>query len=87
MVTDYFDGNTLAEYKARNADVSIVDVAEFDLLKADFPLFIWFMRTGPSTSKMAFSKKKPKHKAQQIKDIKDYTKNGAKIPYLTPGST
>ncbi len=86
MVAEFFDGNALAEYQARNVDATIVDVPEFDLLKADFPLFMWFLRTGPSTSKMAFSKKKPKHKAQQIKDIKDYTKNGAKIPYLTPGT-
>jgi hypothetical protein len=87
MVAEYFDGDALAEYKSRNADATIIEVAEFDLLKADFPLFIWFMRTGPSTSKMAHSKKKPKHKAQQIKDAKDYVKIGSKIPYLTPGSS
>ena len=87
MVAEYFDGNALAEYKSRNAGVTILEVAEFDLLKAEFPLFIWFIRTGPSTSKMVHSKKKPKHNAQQIKDVKDYMKNGAKIPYLTPGSS
>ncbi len=87
MVAEYFDENALADYKSKNTDVTIVEVAAFDLLKAEFPLFIWFMRTGASTLKMAHSKKKPKHKAQQIKDIKDYTRNGAKIPFLTPGST
>ncbi|NMC06835.1 MAG: hypothetical protein GYA24_16575, partial [Candidatus Lokiarchaeota archaeon] len=51
-----------------------------------FPLFLWFLRTGNATSKLAYSKKKPRHKAQQIKDAKDYTKNGSKIPYLTPST-
>lgn len=86
MVADYFDENTLAEHKSRNADVTIVDMPEFDLINADFPLFLWSLRTGNATSKLAYSKKKPRHKAQQIKDAKDYTKNGSKIPYLTPST-
>ena len=84
-MAEYFDAKALAEYQQKNPNVKIVDPKEFDLLKAEFPLFIWFFRTGAATSKMVYNKKKPKHKSQQIKDIKDYSKNGSKIPFLSPG--